>query len=189
MSNRWLEALTVSEETSLSRIVDPALVRPAFLGPLALNGTVGFAFSFTLQTSWASSFSPLNLPAGLVIDSETGQIIGMPTSAGTYVDTVRAGNSFGLSTDGLTITVSAPAVVGVVPGEDVNVELEVPEGTPPVDLTFETVDTDGETRLAVIDPETAPGLAPEPPGNFEIVRAACRCTTTSARPPTSAATP
>jgi hypothetical protein len=51
----------------------------------------------------------------------------------------------------------------------VTVEPDVPAGTPDVSLTFDTVSSGGETTVAVIDPETTPELAPEPPGNFEVV--------------------
>lgn len=154
-----------------TRVVDPALVEPAFTGTLAVDGTVGFAFSFTPATNYAGSFGASGLPGGLVINTATGEISGTPTAAGSYPVLLTAGNSFGGSTDAvLTIAVSAPAIVFVPPGNDVTVEPEVPAGTPEVTLTFDNVGLGGgETTVAVIDPETTPDLAPEPPGNFEIV--------------------
>jgi len=86
---------------------------------------------------------------------------------------LTAENSFGAITNAaLTINITAPAVVVMPPdgGNEVVVEPEVPPGTPDVTLTFDTVAPGGgETTVAVIDPETTPELAPEPPANFQVV--------------------
>lgn len=155
----------------LTRIVNPALVQPTFTGTLTAQGTTGYPFVFAPATNYASTFQASHLPPGLSIDGTTGQISGVPTSPGSYGVLLVAGNSFGLSANAvLTIAISAPAVVVVPPGENVTVEPEVPADTPPLTLTFDQVGHEGiEVTVAMIDPDTAPEPAPEPPTNFKVV--------------------
>ena len=59
------------------------------------NGTVGTAYSATLTSSGATSFTAINLPPGLSLNSATGQISGTPTTAGTFTFYAYASNAAG----------------------------------------------------------------------------------------------
>ena len=121
-----------------------ATVIPTFTGPSAVDGTTGLPFAFTIATTHTSTVSAIGLPPGLVIASATAEITGTPTEAGSFAVLLTAQNSFGLSTNTtFTITVNAPAIVVVPEGENVTVEPDVPEGTPDVALTFDSVETGG----------------------------------------------
>ena len=110
------------------------------------GGQVGVAYSqFVSATngqppfSWSISVGPL--PAGLTIDSNTGEIGGLPTTAGTFPFTVQVMDDLGdTATADLTIDIaSAPSLMitttalpdGAV-GVPYNVTLQATGGTPPL---------------------------------------------------------
>ena len=98
---------------------------PVFSGTLAsATGVVGQAFSYTLPagafTGGASqtlTYTTVNLPAGLTINTATGTISGTPTTAGSSTVTLRATNAAGQSASasvGITISASATSGTGTV---------------------------------------------------------------------------
>lgn len=118
---------TTSDETSAKLYAVPLTIVTESLP----DGTVGTAYSQTLTTAssstitWSISFG--NLPDGLSLNSDTGEISGTPTASGTSNFTVKASN--GVSPDAtkalsitvkatdtqidhVAITVSAPSVGG-----------------------------------------------------------------------------
>ncbi|NBQ56196.1 MAG: DUF5011 domain-containing protein, partial [Verrucomicrobia bacterium] len=61
-----------------------------------LNATVGSPYSVSLATTGATSYLALNLPAGLTLNSATGQLSGTPTAAGTVAFYVYPVNAAGV---------------------------------------------------------------------------------------------
>ncbi|HXA01081.1 MAG TPA: sugar-binding protein, partial [Cytophagaceae bacterium] len=80
------------------------------------SGTAGTAFSYTITASnMPTSYGATGLPAGLSVNTSTGVISGMPTTAGTYTTTVSAANAGGTGTKSVTITLAlATDPAGVV---------------------------------------------------------------------------
>ena len=77
-------------------------------GPLTtqIDATVGSPYSVSLATTGATSYQALNLPAGLTLNSTTGQLSGTPTVAGTvafYVYPVNAAGVGNYTTFTLTV--------------------------------------------------------------------------------------
>ncbi len=74
------------------------------------SGTVGGAFSHTLNATGAWSFIADDpLPAGLVLDDRDGVISGTPTTAATTVVRIRATNPVGSTTANATVTITGGA--------------------------------------------------------------------------------
>ena len=77
------------------------------------DGKVGEAYSQTLTADGtepvAWSISSGNLPDGLKLDGNTGEISGTPTADGTAKFTVKATNSAGSNTKELSITIAKAA--------------------------------------------------------------------------------
>jgi alpha-galactosidase len=76
-------------------------------GPKVFGVRPGHSFLFTIAATGSRpmAFSADHLPAGLVLDSGTGQITGTAPAAGDYVVTLHAGNPLGQTTRVLTIKV------------------------------------------------------------------------------------
>ena len=77
------------------------------------NGTVGTTYTATLTANGDApitwEFTGGSLPAGLSL-SNAGTISGTPTTEGTFTFTVKATNTIGNATIGLSITISASGV-------------------------------------------------------------------------------
>lgn len=101
--------------SELSPIPAPAAEQPPVITTTTLqDGKVGEAYSQALAATgttpitWALG-SGSSLPAGLTL-SLSGIISGTPTTAGTFTFTVKATNSAGDDTKGLTIVIQAASV-------------------------------------------------------------------------------
>ena len=88
----------------------PTLTATQFVAipPITIDASAGGAVA-------SYSISP-NLPAGLSIDTDTGEISGTPTAvAGEQIYTITATNTTGTDTASVTITVNAAAVADTAP--------------------------------------------------------------------------
>jgi len=80
------------------------------------SGYLGTSFNYTIpiinNENYPATYTATNLPAGLSLNSVTGQISGTPTTAGIYVVNVTANNGYGTGagTDTLKIFYLAPYV-------------------------------------------------------------------------------
>ncbi len=86
--------------------VDPPVITTLTLP----NGTVGTAYSATVQTTGAGPITLAvtagALPAGMTLDAATGSLSGTPTAAGTYTFTVTATNQYGTDSHEYTVTIA-----------------------------------------------------------------------------------
>jgi uncharacterized delta-60 repeat protein len=82
---------------------------PAFTSAASSSGMIGQNFSFTLKaTNNPTGFTAAPLPAGLVLNPATGQISGIPTTAGLTTVSITATNQGGTTESSLAITISPP---------------------------------------------------------------------------------
>lgn len=96
-------------------VANPAVVPIITNIALTPAGTVGVPFSFTIVASGTpTSYGASGLPAGLTLNSSTGVITGLPTTAGTSTVTLTATNTAGTSTVVITIKVALPTVTPVI---------------------------------------------------------------------------
>ena len=82
---------------------------PAFTSAASSSGMIGQNFSFTLKATYnPTGFTAAPLPAGLVLNPATGQISGIPTTAGLTTVSISATNEGGTTESSLAITISPP---------------------------------------------------------------------------------
>lgn len=83
------------------------LSAPVITSSLTSSGVQGTAFSYDiLATNSPTSYNATGLPAGLSINTTTGQITGTPTGTGTFNVTISATNAYGADTQTLVITIT-----------------------------------------------------------------------------------
>jgi hypothetical protein len=151
--------------TTFVRVVNPELVKPVITSALTDGGTLTLPFSYTVTaTHGAFHFDATGLPSGLSINSGTGVISGTPTAVGPFAVTLSASNTLATGTDTLNLVIAPP---NTSTGSNVIIQPEVPQGAPPIGLTFGSVTQAGETTVTVVDPTTTPG-APLPPSGFVL---------------------
>jgi subtilisin family serine protease/uncharacterized membrane protein len=84
---------------------------PVITTSYLLGGSIGFPHIQTLNASGTKpiiwSLDSGTLPSGLILNPNTGEISGTPTTAGTYGFTIRAENKVGVNTKTLSITITA----------------------------------------------------------------------------------
>ena len=87
-------------------------VKPTITTTSLTNGQANQSYSFTPTATGTSpiTWSASGLPSGLSVNSSTGVISGIPTTAGTYSITLTATNAYGSDSKTLTLTVSAAGV-------------------------------------------------------------------------------
>lgn len=79
---------------------------PVITSLLTASATQGTAFTYNIvATNSPTSYNATGLPAGLSINTATGQITGTPTVSGTYNVTISATNAYGTDTQTLVITI------------------------------------------------------------------------------------
>ncbi|MEQ2006395.1 MAG: putative Ig domain-containing protein [Limisphaerales bacterium] len=155
----------------LTLLVNPAPA-PVITSPTTASATVGSPFSFqVVANNGAASFVATGLPSGFVLNANSGQISGTPTSAGTHTINLAAtgpgGTGFGSFT--LTIqaapnqppTITAISVAGLrqAPASlTVSVDASDPDGTTP-SVQLSTNSTVFSTLSARPFVFTVPGLA------------------------------
>jgi autotransporter-associated beta strand protein len=108
----YLVRATSGSGTSVNSTVATATTwptAPVITSGLSATGTTGVAFAYQIAGSNnPTSFSAVNLPAGLGVNTGTGAIIGTPSATGTSNVTIGATNAGGTGSATLVITVLPP---------------------------------------------------------------------------------
>jgi hypothetical protein len=102
----WMNIRVNARDRANAWLQQAGAVYPLITGPITANATSGAPFSYSTTTiNAATAFLATGLPSGLVIDTTTGIISGMPVQAGTYAVRIIASNVAGSSTGELWLTV------------------------------------------------------------------------------------
>jgi Putative Ig domain len=89
-------------------VTDSVFLAPEITSSLSVTGTVGTSFFYTITaTNLPTNFTATFLPAGLILNSVTGQITGIPSFAATTNVTITASNVNGEDTETLSVLISA----------------------------------------------------------------------------------
>jgi large repetitive protein len=112
--NVTLNATNSAGTGSLPLAISVSLNAPAVTSAGTASGTVGQAFSYQITgTDFPTSYAATGLPAGLLLNTNTGLISGTPTVQGTFNATVSAINGAGTSAPRpivITIVLLAPVI-------------------------------------------------------------------------------
>ena len=93
-------------DASNDRISVGTLSIPGITSGLSMTGTNGVALSYTITASNAPvNYYATGLPSWLSLNTSTGVISGTPTTSGTFVTSIGAGNQFGFGTATWILTV------------------------------------------------------------------------------------
>jgi hypothetical protein len=99
-----------NEATAVNRNLQVTFVNklPVIVTPSALNGIVGTFSSISITANGATplTFSAINLPLNLTINTSSGLIRGTPTTSGSGTATITASNAYGTSSASLQWTIA-----------------------------------------------------------------------------------
>ena len=97
VANGWTSYGSVGRYRLTGNFSPATGLAPVVRGPAAVTGTVGTAFSGSVQAaaSGGTIFTATGLPPGLVCEPTTGAITGTPTVAGSYAVALTATNAVG----------------------------------------------------------------------------------------------
>lgn len=111
--------LSPSGNVSSSSELSVAVIPPSFTEPMTASGTVGEAFSYSVNINGEfDSVEVAPLPAGLVFQSSNLKISGTPEADGVFSIDISASNSGGTNTATLELTIAPPpppAISGIAP--------------------------------------------------------------------------
>jgi hypothetical protein len=89
-------------------VAKDAVAAPVITSATTASGNVNQSFSYAITAAnTPTSFNAVNLPAGLNVNTSSGQITGTPTTPCTNAVTISASNTYGVGTATLTVTINA----------------------------------------------------------------------------------
>ncbi len=104
--------LCASAQTNLVLTVTSSI--PIITSAVVAVGNEQTAFNYRIRATDApTSFGAANLPQGLGLNPSTGIISGTPVYAGHYAVTISAGNTWGVGSTNLQLTISNALVTGL----------------------------------------------------------------------------
>jgi alpha-tubulin suppressor-like RCC1 family protein len=111
----------------LTLTVNPSLSVPVITSGTTASGVNGTPFTYVITANNApTSFSATGLPSGLGVNTNTGVIMGTPTSSGTSTVVLGASNSGGTGTGSLTLSISNPPAPVITSSTAVSGALNAP---------------------------------------------------------------
>lgn len=114
--------------------VSGVMILPTFTSVNLTGALRGAPFVHQVAANHATGYSATGLPAGLVLDSASGLITGVPNAAGAFNVTITATNEHAIATQTLRIVVNSQA--GVYWREDFNSGLAASWTTVPADTNY-----------------------------------------------------
>jgi subtilisin family serine protease len=108
-SNVTISAFNLGGTGTATLVLTVLPATPVITSSPTATGVQGTTFSYQiLATNNPTSFDATGLPAGLSISTATGVIAGTPVTTGTFITTLKATNSGGTGTLGLSISIALP---------------------------------------------------------------------------------
>lgn len=175
----------VTQAVTLSVVDLPAITTTEFTGYATYNLTDAvLALSYNTSAKWSAP----NLPKGLKLNEDTGEITGKLSQAGTYTFQVNAVTSAGTSSENVTLTINAkPEKIAIKTsnlgkieiGSAVDQKLQI-TGTEPITLTVDGLPAGLEFNYNTYVFSGTPTVA----GKFNIVVSATNivCDLTNGKP-------